>query len=95
MRAMVTEMKPGPSRRAVLGGLALSAAAPMGTWAAAGGARFLSAAKLGEEDYALIGLTGEGEEAFRLKLPGVAMQRRRILSGRLPWLSQGGPVILP
>lgn len=70
MRAMVTEMKPGPSRRAVLGGLALSAAAPMGTWAAAGGARFLSAAKLGEEDYALIGLTGEGEEAFRLKLPG-------------------------
>ncbi|QIE57747.1 DUF1513 domain-containing protein [Pikeienuella piscinae] len=53
-----------------LGGLALGAAAPAAGWAGLGGARFLSSARLPDQSYALIGIDGEGEEAFRLALPG-------------------------
>ncbi len=47
--------------------LAASAASP--GWAAAGAPSHVAAAKLPDGSYALVGLTGEGAEAFRIPLP--------------------------
>lgn len=49
--------------------LAASAAAGPG-WAAAGGPSHIGAARLPSGDYALIGITEDGEAAFRIPLPG-------------------------
>lgn len=38
-------------------------------WAAAGGPSFLAAAKRGEADYCLVGLTASGAETFRIPIP--------------------------
>lgn len=57
------------TRRTFLAGF-LAAAAPTAGWAALGGARFLSAARLADGSHALIGLDQRGREAFRVPLPG-------------------------
>ncbi|WP_340109019.1 DUF1513 domain-containing protein [Pikeienuella sp. HZG-20] len=63
-------MAEGSTRRAALAALGGLALAPRAGWAALGGARFLSSARLADQTHALIGLDGRGGEAFRLALPG-------------------------
>ncbi|MCT8162174.1 DUF1513 domain-containing protein [Pseudoruegeria sp. SHC-113] len=57
------------SRRAFLAGLIATSALPRATWAEAGGAAFLSAARAPDGAYHLCGLTARGEIAFTLPLP--------------------------
>ncbi|MEC9431353.1 MAG: DUF1513 domain-containing protein [Pseudomonadota bacterium] len=66
-------MAPALDRRRFLASasLTLAASAVAGPgWAAAGGPGHIGAARLPSGDYALIGITPEGEEAFRIPLPG-------------------------
>ena len=61
------------SRRALLARLAAgagTAALPVPTWADAGSPAFVAAAKERSGDYALYGLTGAADIAFRVPLPG-------------------------
>ncbi|MEL7151591.1 MAG: DUF1513 domain-containing protein [Pseudomonadota bacterium] len=58
-----------PSRRAVLAGLAASIA-PSGGWAAVGNPVAISAARLPDERYALMGLDTAGGITFQVPLPG-------------------------
>ncbi|MBP1807273.1 DUF1513 domain-containing protein [Rubellimicrobium aerolatum] len=57
------------TRRGFLAGLAAAALVPRPTWADVGSPDFLAAAKMPEGDYALVGLTRDGREVFRLPLP--------------------------
>lgn len=51
-------------------GLMAVGLAPMPSWADAGNPAFLAAARVDDDTYALVGLTDQGAEAFRLLLPG-------------------------
>ena len=56
-------------RRTFLASLAAATSLAQSGWAAAGSPAFLAAARLPAGDYAVLGLTGQGEEIFRLALP--------------------------
>ncbi|SLN42863.1 hypothetical protein PSA7680_02133 [Pseudoruegeria aquimaris] len=57
------------NRRSFLAGLLAAGALPRRTWAQAGGAAFLSAARAPDGHHLLCGLTPRGEIAFSLPLP--------------------------
>ncbi|MGI3168049.1 DUF1513 domain-containing protein [Pseudooceanicola sp. C21-150M6] len=58
------------TRRHFLAGLLAAGAAPRLSWADAGNPSYLAAAKEADGAYALYGLGGQGEEIFRIPLPG-------------------------
>lgn len=57
------------TRRGFIASLLVSAALPATTWADAGGPAYLSAAREPDGTYALVGLTAQGTNSFKLPLP--------------------------
>lgn len=58
------------TRRGFLAALLASAALPGLSWADAGSPAYLAAAREADGGYALFGLSGEGQDVFRVPLPG-------------------------
>ncbi len=58
------------TRRGFLASLIATAALPRLTWADAGNPSYLAAAREGDGAYALFGLDGQGQDVFRIPLPG-------------------------
>ena len=57
------------TRRTFLAGLAAAGLCPRPTWADAGAPAYLSAARMPDGRYYLVGLTTRGGELFRLPIP--------------------------
>lgn len=67
IRWTVTEVT---SRRGFLAGMLAAGLCPRPSWADAGNPAYLTAARLPDGDYALYGLSDDGEAVFRIPLPG-------------------------
>ena len=58
------------TRRGFVTGVLAAGLAPRASWADAGNPSYLAAAKLGDGSFRLVGLTADGNECFRLPMPG-------------------------